>query len=253
MFFDSHAHYDDSRFDDDRYDLLDSFNKSGIDYVINIGTNLKTTKKSIEIANKYDFVYATGAFYPDEVYDITEDDIYSLKKLCLDKKIVAIGEIGLDYHYDNVQKDKQIYWFERQMQLANELDLPVVIHMRDATLDTLEVLKKIPVKGGIMHCFSASKETAEIVLNLGYYVSFSGTVTFKNAKSIKECARLIPDDRLLIETDCPYLSPEPNRGQRNSSLNLIYTATELAAIRSTTVEHIAEITKNNAKKLYGIK
>lgn len=253
MFFDSHAHYDDSRFDKDRYELLNSFKENGVDYVINIGTNLKTTKKSIEIAEKYDFVYATGAFYPDEVYDITEQDILTLKELCLNEKVVAIGEIGLDYHYDDVQKDKQIYWFERQMRLANELDLPVVIHMRDATFDTLEVLKNNPVKGGIMHCFSASKETAKIVLNLGYHISFSGTVTFKNANNLKECARFVPDDRLLIETDCPYLSPEPNRGKRNSSLNLIYTATELAAIRNTSVEHIAEITKNNAKKLYGIK
>lgn len=252
MFFDSHAHYEDSRFDKDRFLLLDSFKDEGIDYVVNIGTNLETTMKSIDLAEKYDFIYATGAFYPDEVVDITEDDILALEKLCQNKKIVAIGEIGLDYHYEDVPKDKQIYWFERQMQLAKKLDLPVVIHMRDSTKDTLDVLKQNNVKGGVMHCFSGSKETAETVLDLGYYISFSGTVTFKNAKNLAECAKIVPDERLLIETDCPYLSPEPNRGKRNSSLNLIYTANVLANLRNTTVEHIAEITENNAKILYGI-
>lgn len=253
MFFDSHAHYEDRRFDEDRFSLLDSFKNNGIDYVVNIGTNLETSKKSIELAKKYDFVYATAAFYPDEVLNLTEDDMQELENLCQNEKVVAIGEIGLDYHYDDVPKDKQIYWFERQMMLAKKLDLPVAIHMRDSTKDTLDILKNNKVKSGVMHCFSGSIETAKIVLDLGYYISFSGTVTFKNAKTLTEVAKIVPDDRLLIETDCPYLSPEPNRGKRNSSLNLIYTATVLANLRNSSVENIAKITKNNAKSLYNIK
>ena len=253
MFFDSHAHYEDRRFDEDRFSLLDSFKNNGIDYVVNIGTNLETSKKSIELAKKYDFVYATAAFYPDEVLNLTEDDMQELENLCQNEKVVAIGEIGLDYHYDDVPKDKQIYWFERQMMLAKKLDLPVAIHMRDSTKDTLDVLKNNKVKSGVMHCFSGSIETAKIVLDLGYYISFSGTVTFKNAKTLTEVAKIVPDDRLLIEKDCPYLSPEPNRGKRNSSLNLIYTATVLANLRNSSVENIAKITKNNAKSLYNIK
>ena len=252
MFFDSHAHYEDRRFDEDRFSLLDSFKNNGIDYVVNIGTNLETSKKSIELAKKYDFVYATAAFYPDEVLNLTEDDMQELENLCQNEKVVAIGEIGLDYHYDDVPKDKQIYWFERQMMLAKKLDLPVAIHMRDSTKDTLDVLKNNKVKSGVMHCFSGSIETAKIVLDLGYYISFSGTVTFKNAKTLTEVAKIVPDDRLLIETDCPYISPEPNRGKRNSSLNLIYTATVLANLRNSSVENIAKITKNNAKSLYNI-
>lgn len=253
MFFDSHAHYEDRRFDEDRFSLLDSFKENGIDYIVNIGTNLETSQKSIELANKYDFIYATAAFYPDEVLSLTEEDFFKLEKLCENEKIVAIGEIGLDYHYDDVPKEKQIYWFERQMKLANKLDLPVVIHMRDSTKDTLDILKSNKVKGGVMHCFSGSVETAKNVLELGYYISFSGTVTFRNAKNLAEVAKIVPDDRLFIETDCPYLSPEPYRGKRNSSLNLIHTASVLANLRNTSVEHIADITRNNAKTFYNIK
>lgn len=254
MFFDSHAHYDDERFDIDRDELLCSLGKNGVDYVVNIGTNSETIKKCLELSQKYEFIYTALGFYPGEVADITEDDILRLENLCKsNKKVVAIGEIGLDYHEDNVPKDKQIYWFERQLRLAEKLRLPVAIHTREATKDTLDILKSSSVKSGVMHCFSGSCETAEIALKMGFYISFSGTVTFKNAKNVAEAAKIIPDDRLLIETDCPYLSPEPNRGKRNSSLNLVHTAKKLAELRNTTVEKIASLTSENAKRMYNIK
>ena len=254
MFFDSHAHYDDGRFDTDRAALLDSFKQNGIDYVVNIGTNIETSQKCLALCEKYDFVYAALGFYPEDVDGIGEDDILKLEKLCRgNKKVVAIGEIGLDYHQNNTPKDTQMYWFERQLRLAEKLDLPVAIHMRESTKDTLDILQKSSVKTGVLHCFSGSCETAEIALKMGFYISFSGTVTFKNAKNVAEAAKIVPDDRILIETDCPYLSPEPNRGKRNSSLNLKYTAAKLAELRGTTMEEIAYITSCNAKRMYNIK
>ena len=254
MFFDSHAHYDDERFDADRETLLASFEENGIDNVVNIGTNLETAQKCLELCEKYDFIYCALGFYPEDVGTISEDDILRLETLCKSrKKVVAIGEIGLDYHQNETPREVQKLWFERQLRLAEKLDLPVAIHMRESTADTLEILKKSSVKTGVLHCFSGSCETAEIALKMGFYISFSGTVTFKNAKNVAEAAKIVPDDRILIETDCPYLSPEPNRGKRNSSLNLKYTAQKIAELRGTTLEHIAKISSKNAKTMYGIK
>lgn len=254
MFFDSHAHYDDVRFDADRAELLNSFKQNGIDYVVNIGTNLETAQKCLELSEKYDFIYCALGFYPEDVGTISEDDILKLEDLCKSsKRVVAIGEIGLDYHENEVSREMQKIWFERQLRLAEKLNLPVAIHMRDSTADTLEILKNSSVKTGVLHCFSGSCETAEIALKMRFYISFSGTVTFKNAKNVAEAAKIVPDDKILIETDCPYLSPEPNRGKRNSSLNLKYTAQKIAELRGASLEHIAHITSENAKRMYGIK
>jgi len=253
MFFDSHTHYDDPRFDEDRDSLLSSMKSGGVDCITNIGVDLNSSKVSAELAKKYDFVYATAGVHPHDAKDMTDDVLEEIAHLTQEKKVVAIGEIGLDYHYDYSPRDTQKYWFKKQMHLARELDIPVVIHSREAMEETIKICRENPVCAGVIHCFSGSAESARIFLDMGYFISFAGPITFKNARSLPEIARLVPDDRILIETDSPYLSPEPHRGERNSSLNIRHVAEKLAEIRGVSVEEIARITKENAKTLYRIR
>ena len=253
MFFDSHAHFDDARFNDDRDALLSSMQKNGVSGIANIGADLKSSLSSVALAKKYDFVYAVVGVHPHDAESMTDATLSQIAALAAEEKVVAIGEIGLDYYYDNSPRDTQRYWFKKQMKLASKLNMPVVIHSRDAMEDTIKICRENKVCGGVIHCFSGSAESARIFLDMGYYISFAGPVTFKNAKALPEVAKIVPEDKILIETDSPYLSPEPHRGERNSSLNVHCVAEKLAEIRGVTAQHIARITTENAKRLYRIK
>ena len=253
MIFETHAHYDDEAFDEDREELLKSLVNNGIDYVVNVGASLKSTRNSIELAAKYDFIYAAIGVHPSETGELTENDIEWLKDEALfNEKVVAIGEIGLDYYWEEPKRDIQKIWFERQLELAREVKLPVIIHSRDASKETLNIMKahKAEELGGVIHCYSYSKETAKEYLNMGFYFGIGGVVTFKNARQVKEAVQYIPLDRILLETDCPYLSPEPNRGKRNSSLNIPYIASAIAQLKGIEYDELIEITSQNAKKMY---
>lgn len=253
VFFDSHAHFDDDRFSADRYELIESLPALGVGFVTNIGADLKSSKASVALAKKYDHIYAAVGVHPHDAKSMTDGVLAEIRELAREKKVVAIGEIGLDYYYDNSPRDTQKFWFKKQMKLARDLNMPVVIHSRDAIEDTIKICKENPVSAGVIHCFSGSRESAKIFLDMGYFISFAGPVTFKNARALTEVAQFIPDDRILIETDSPYLAPEPHRGERNWSAYVKDVAARVAEIRGTTVEHIAEITTNNAKALYRIK
>lgn len=250
--FDSHAHYDDERFSADAGELLSSFPENGIIGVVTCGVNVPTSKKSIELAEEYDFIYAAVGFHGLNTEDLTEDYIGDIKNLAGKNKVVAIGEIGLDYHYEKESREKQLEVFENQIILANELELPIIVHDREAHEDTMNLLKKHKPKG-VVHCFSGSAEMAKEVLKLGMYIGLGGAVTFKNAVKPVEVAKMIPNDRLLVETDAPYMSPVPFRGKRCTSLLIPYTAERLAEIRGNTAQEILNMTNENAKRLFCIK
>lgn len=254
MLFDSHAHYNDAKFDTDRFELLNEMPKNNIGCIVNIADSMSSIPKVIEIAEKYPFIYASVGVHPENVADMTEADIDILEKYAAHAKVKAIGEIGLDYYYDDVEKSVQKKWFARQIELAKKVGLPVVIHDRDAHGDCLDIMRTggISEVGGIVHCFSGSRETAREALGLGMYIGFGGTLTFKNARRVREAAEYVPLDRIVIETDCPYLAPEPNRGKRNSSLYIHYVAEMLAQIKGITAAEAERITFENAKKCYGI-
>ncbi len=251
MIIDSHSHYNDERFDQDRSVVLDDLKNHNIEKIINIGYNLESSESAVKLANEYDFVYAAVGFHPSDAEDCSESALARLVELSKNPKVVAWGEIGLDYHYDNHIKETQKAVFIRQMEIAKELKLPVCIHTRDAMADTLEIVKNFQQEG-VFHCYSGSLEIAKELVKIGYYISFSGTVTYKNAKNLKEVAKWIPSDRYLIETDCPYLAPEPVRGTRNDSRNLIYTAQHIAELRNVPVEQVIFETTENTKKLFSI-
>lgn len=250
--FDSHAHFDDEKFNEDRDEILTSLPSKGISGVINCGTNLQTSEFSIELSEKFGFVYAAVGFHPHEVTEFDDASLLEVKRLAQNEKVVAIGEIGLDYYYDFSPREKQIEAFEKQLELAAELSLPVIIHNRDAHADTLEILKKHRPKG-VLHCFSGSAEMAQEIIKLGMYIGLGGAVTFKNAKKPLEVAAVVPDELLLIETDCPYMSPVPFRGKRCDSTMIPYTAEKIAEVRGTTAQDILNLTAENAKRLFEIK
>ena len=249
--FDTHAHYDDKAFDEDRYELLDAMPKNNVKYIINQGTDIETSKFSISLAEKYDYIYAAVGIHPEEIYK--EENVEDIKKLTSHKKVVAIGEIGLDYHYDNTNKEDQLKYFKEQLHLANDVNLPVVVHSRDAQKDTLDTLKSIKINNsGVVHCFSGSLESAKELLKLNFYLGFDGPITFKNAQKALEVLEYIPLDKILIETDAPYLTPIPFRGERNNSMYLTYVINKIAEIKNLSADEIADITMNNAKTLFKI-
>lgn len=250
--FDTHAHYDDFKFDEDRDAVLSELPQNGVEYVINCGCDLKSCKKSIEICDKNDYFYCALGIHPSEISDNSEDEFEEIKKLINYQKCVAVGEIGLDYHYDFVPKDRQLKFFEKQLQFAVETDLPVIVHDREAHEDTLRLLKKYKPKG-VLHCFSGSVETAKEILRLGMYIGLGGAVTFKNAKKPVEVAEFLPIDRLLLETDCPYMAPVPNRGKRCTSDMIAFTAEKIAEVRSCDTQQLIDATKENAFRLFRIK
>lgn len=254
MLFDSHAHYNDSKFDNDRFSVLDMMQENNVGYIMNISDSMSSIKKVLEIAEKYPFVYASVGVHPEETENLTESDMDALKEFAKHEKVKAIGEIGLDYYWDDVERAVQKKWFAYQIELAKTVNLPVVIHDRDAHGDCMDILKANDVKkvGGIFHCYSGSVEMAREILDLGMYIAFGGTLTFKNAKKVHEVAKYVPIDRVVIETDCPYLAPEPNRGKRNSSLYIHYVAERLAQIKGISAEEAERITCENAKNVYRI-
>ncbi|MDP4093777.1 MAG: TatD family hydrolase [Bacillota bacterium] len=254
MLFDSHAHYDDEKFDADRYEVIEKLHNEGVGYVVNAASNLPSAIDCITLAQRYDFVYAAIGIHPQDVSNINENTLATVSDFAGHERVVAIGEIGLDYYYENSPRDVQQYWFSRQISMARDLKLPVVIHDRDAHEDTLKIIKqeKAGETGGVLHCFSGSVEMALELIENNFYISFGGTVTFKNARKSIEVVKAIPEDRLLLETDSPYLAPEPFRGKRNYSGYLKYIAQKVADIKGVSYERIAQITTENAKKLFGI-
>lgn len=249
--FDTHAHYDDEKFDEDRDSLLTSLPSKGVINVINCGCDLASSLKSIEFSEKYDYFYSAIGIHPSNITDSTYDELEKIKPLYSHKKCVAVGEIGLEYHYDFVPKDIQLDIFEKQLILARELDLPVIVHDREAHEDTMNLLKKYRPKG-VVHCFSGSVEMAKEVLKIGMYIGLGGAVTFKNARKPLEVAENVPDDRLLLETDCPYMSPVPFRGQRNSSDLIAYSAEKIAEVRHTDAQQLIDSANRNAHELFKI-
>lgn len=249
--FDSHAHYDSDAFDADRKELLNALQQQGVCGIINCGTDIASSLVSLELSDEFGFVYAACGIHPHEAEGCKQGYLSVLKKLCSEKKCVAVGEIGLDYHYDFSPREIQKQVFEQQLALAKELDLPVIVHDREAHEDTMELLKRYKPKG-VVHCFSGSAEMAKEVVKLGMYIGLGGAVTFKNARKPLEVAAMVPDDRLLIETDCPYMTPVPFRGKRCDSSFIPYTAEKLAEVRNTTAESILDLTRKNANTLFGL-
>ena len=251
--FDSHSHYNDEKFDNDRDEIIKETLNSGVSNFIVAGYNIEGSKKAVNIADLYDELYATVGISPNDVQEIQDEkeQLNIIEQLALNKKVVAIGEIGLDYYWNKENKEVQKSMFIEQIEIANKLKLPIVIHTRDAVSDTLEILKEHTVnKRGVFHCCPLNRELVKEALKLCYYISLSGVITFKNAKNAEEIINLIPEDRLLIETDSPYLAPEPVRGTRNNSMNVKYVAEKIALVKNKTVEEIADITFNNTKRIF---
>ncbi len=257
--FDSHAHYDDEKFDQDREEIIQKIYDSGVEKFISAGYSLESSKRAIELADKYEFIYTTVGISPNDVKQTLEETIEDIKKLediitrKENDKIVGIGEIGLDYYWNKENKEIQKQAFIMQIELANGLNLPITIHTREAVSDTLEILKQHPVQQkGVFHCCPLNRELVKEALKLGFYISFAGPVTFKNSKNAQEIVEMVPNDRMLIETDSPYLAPEPVRGTRNDSRNVRYIAEKIANIKSLSTEEIAEITYQNTLKIFKI-
>lgn len=252
MIFESHAHYDDKAFDADRDELLSGLRQQGIGYVMNISSDLSSVRTTLALSEKYPFVFAAVGIHPSDTGELNEDNFDWLKQQCRREKVLAVGEIGLDYYWDNVERDVQKKWFVRQLALANEVSLPVVIHSREAAKDTLDIMKaeKAVEKRGVIHCFSYTKESAREFLNMGYLIGVGGVVTFQNAKKLRECVEYLPLDSILLETDSPYLAPVPYRGKRNCSLYLPYVVEKIAEIKGISREEVIEATEKNAKRLF---
>ena len=256
MIFETHAHYDDDQFDEDREQLLEKIHQSGVGPIINVGASIESTKTTLELARTHDFIYAAVGVHPSDIECLNEETFAWLREQTSWEKTVAVGEIGLDYYWDKEEavQEKQRYWFARQLQLARETKLPVIIHSRDAAADTLQVMKEAHAEEipGVIHCYSYTKEMALEFIRMGYYIGVGGVVTFKNARKLVETVEAIPLDRILLETDCPYMAPVPHRGKRCDSSMLIHTAERMAEIKGISTEEMIDIAKKNAERLFGI-
>jgi len=257
-FFDNHAHLDDEKFDEDREELIKKIHNDEIDKFVSAGYSLESSKKSIELSKKYNFIYSTCGISPNDIPQNEEElwkELAEIKKIAKEnKKVVAIGEIGLDYHWNTENKELQKRAFVEQIKIANELNLPIQIHTREAVVDTLEILKQNNVnKKGIFHCCPLNRELVKEGLKLGFYISFAGPVTFKNSKNATEIIEMVPNDKMLIETDSPYLSPEPFRGKRNDPRNVKFIVKKIAEVKNLTIEEVANITYENAMRIFNIK
>jgi TatD DNase family protein len=250
--FDTHTHLLDRKFDIDRQALIKTLPELRVVGIIECGTTVRDSKRAAALAESTDYIYSATGVHPHEAKDAPSDFLIHIKALAEKEKVIAIGEIGLDYHYDFSPKEMQRKVFEQQLDLARKMDIPVIIHMREATEDTLAMLRQHPGLRGVMHCFSGSAETAEIILGMGLCISFTGSVTFNNSRKVVEAAGVVPLDRLMAETDCPYMSPEPVRGTRNNPVNVKYVLAKLAAIKGITLEEMCEANINNVKRLYNI-
>jgi len=256
MLFDTHAHYDDIKFDNGREKLIQDVKNCGyIKYVLNVSAVLSSIKKTLSLTQHFDFIYGAVGIHPEGIHEIASNNISEIADIALSsKKIVAIGEIGLDYHYHNHNKDAQKKWFIQQIDMAKQIHLPIIVHDRDAHQDTLDIIKNenASTVGGVFHCYSGSKDMLREVLNSNFLISIGGVVTFKNAKTVVDVVKYVPEDCLLLETDCPYLAPEPHRGKRNDSRYLNLIAQRIADIKGVNMEEIASITTSNAQKLFKI-
>lgn len=259
-FFDSHAHLDDEKFNEDREHLIKEIKESGIDKFISAGYSLEGSKRGIELANKYDFIYTTSGISPNDIPQTEEELWITLEKIEKmakeNKKVLAIGEIGLDYYWEKEERMKELQKiaFIEQIKIANKLNLPIVIHTREAVMDTIKILKENPVKNkGIFHCCPLNRELVKEALKLGFYISFAGPITFKNSKNANEIIEMVPNDKILIETDSPYLAPEPVRGTRNNPINVKYIAQKIAEVKKLSLEEIAGITYENAERIFNLK
>lgn len=254
MIFETHAHYDDERFDKDRDDIISSLPFKGINRVINVGASIESTRTTLELAKRYDFVYSAVGVHPSEIDGLNDETFEWLRGVAGEEKTVAIGEIGLDYYWEKDEqiRERQREWFKRQMQLAGECKLPVIIHSRDAAEDTIQVMKDINAEEipGVIHCYSYSKEMAREFVKMGYYIGVGGVVTFKNSKKLKETVEDISLERILLETDCPYMAPEPYRGKRNYSGYIPYVVAEIARIKNISEEEVMKKTYENAMRLF---
>lgn len=249
--FDSHAHYNDEKFENE-LEIIEEIYNSGVTKLITAGYSLETTKKAIEIAHNYEFIYATAGISPNDIDDLKEEHFEEIRSMAKDEKVVAIGEIGLDYYWNKENKEAQKDAFIKQIKIANEMNLPIVIHTREAVQDTLEILKQNKTRG-VFHCCPLNIELIKEGLKLGLYISFAGPVTFKNSKNANQVIEFVPLDKMLIETDSPYLSPEPLRGTRNDSRNVKYIAQKIAEVKGISIDEVARITYENAKKVFNIK
>ncbi|KEI06803.1 TatD family deoxyribonuclease [Clostridium botulinum] len=254
MIFDSHAHYDDESFNEDREEIIKQIKENGVRNVLNCGASMEGARDSLKLADKYDFFYAAVGIHPENAYELTEENYEEIKNMTKHPKVRAIGEIGLDYYWEeNPPREKQKEVFRKQMSLARELNMPVIIHDRDAHKDTLDIMKEFPGVKGVVHCFSGSVEFARECLKLGYYIGFTGVITFKNAKKTIEVAKEVPMDKILVETDAPYMAPTPNRGKRNRSDYIEFIIDKIAEIKEISKEEVSQKTIENAKNLLKIK
>lgn len=252
MLFDTHAHYDDDRFGKERDGLLASMPSQGVGYITNVGTDLETSLTTLELTRRFDFVYGAVGYHPHQAKDMTNESLDRIVAMLSESKIRALGEIGLDYHYDLSERNIQREVFARQLDIAAQLDMPVIIHEREACKDVMDILRASKVRKGVVHCFGGSRETARELLDMGFHISFTGVITFSNAKRAYEVVPYIPSDRIMAETDCPYLTPVPYRGKTNHSGYLKYTVAKMAEMRGVSFEEMADITTLNAKLFYGI-
>ena len=253
MIIDTHAHYDDEQFDADREELLGSMEEGGIGLIVNVGSTVASWDKIVELTEKYPFVYGAVGVHPDEVGELDEEKFLRMAELLDRDKIVAVGEIGLDYYWDKEKHDLQKEWFVRQLGLARGKEMPVIIHSREAAADTFEIMKQHAAgMKAVIHCYSYSPEMAREYVKMGYYIGVGGVVTFKNAKKLKQVVQEIPLESIVLETDCPYLAPVPYRGKRNCSLYLPYVAEQIAELKGTTVEEVIQQTEKNSRELYGL-
>lgn len=252
MIFDTHSHYDDRAFDEDRERLLGSLEENGIGNIVCVGADMKSSKAAMELAHSYKFAYAAVGVHPSDTAPLTETDMGWLEQASHDEKVVAIGEIGLDYHWKEPEPEIQKKWFHRQIKLAKKVNLPIIYHSREAAKDTMDMILETHAAdcGGVIHCYSYAKEMAKEYVDMGFYIGVGGVITFKNGRRLKETVEAIPLSRIVLETDCPYLSPEPNRGKRNDSKNLIYVVREIAGIKGISEQEVIEETEKNARSLY---
>lgn len=255
LIFDTHSHYDDEAFDSDRETVLQALNEKGVGWLVDVGADIVTSRQALGLAKKYSFVYAALGVHPSETAAVEEKDMDWLRENCRDEKVVAVGEIGLDYHWEEPDRECQRKWFLRQIELAKEVTLPIIVHSRDAAEETMEIIRRAKAYecGGVIHCYSYSPEMAKQYVDMGFYIGVGGVITFKNAKKLKRTVEEIPPDRIVLETDCPYMAPEPNRGKRNDSSQLIYVAEKIGELKGMDPAEVIRITTENARTLYRLR
>jgi len=253
MYFDTHAHYDDAAFDEDRYELFEAMYRDGVDLIVNPGCEVKSSEMALSFARRYPFVYAAVGYHPEELKSFDEAGFEKIKKLATHERCVAIGEIGLDYYWDDSRKDEQKILFRRQIELALELCKPIIVHDREAHADSMEIVCSYPELKGVFHCYSGSAEMAKELIKLGWMISFTGVLTYKNARKAVEAAEAVPIESVMIETDAPYMAPVPHRGERCDSSLVLHTCGRLAEIKGISAEDCARITMENGKRFFGIK